>query len=335
MKINIPNQVMPVCYYPTTSLAVDDNAEYIESLITNLSADTRFNTYIKPTQALEFINHELNKTTLLTQVFEQFKRNKSDAVSELNINAIRNILNNKNRFQEIYNVVVDYAMPDMNGLDFCSKITHEFIYKIMLTGEAEYSLAVDALNDRIINQFIKKSEDDVDTQLLNYISDNSKKVFQNSSLDLAIMLAKKTAQEIHHYCLFDPGYIEAVRKIIQDNNICEYYLYDHHGSYLLVNAQGEKKYLFIRNDDVLENLIQLIQKNKMLPTDVIATLKSKEKLFVLNDDKIPNDWEMRRLPVSGSFEGVRKYYYSLCEHVDFDVVKYNIFSYESYLNVAE
>lgn len=70
--------------------------------------------------------------------------------------------------QEPVDVVVsDYLMPGMNGLDFLAAVRERFpdTARIMLTGHADPSVAIDAINRGQIYRFLQKPCDRVELQV--------------------------------------------------------------------------------------------------------------------------------------------------------------------------
>ena len=66
---------------------------------------------------------------------------------------------NKERFGETSVVVVDFAMPQMNGEEFCRKLGQlkgNSVKIIMLTGEADEEMAVRLFNAGVIDKFLRK-----------------------------------------------------------------------------------------------------------------------------------------------------------------------------------
>jgi hypothetical protein len=229
-------------------------------------------------------------------------------------------------------VLVDYAMPEMNGINFCKEINSRKIYRLMLTGEAEYAIAFDAFNHRVIDQFIRKDANDVIALIIKYVSENEKYAFEAESFQVAALLAEQQKISFQEYCLFDPTFIAHFNSIIQFKAICEYYLYDAHGSYLLIDKFGNKNYYLVRDDQYIEKTIATCEK-KNLPPQVIAALKSREKLLLVdNPEEIPSDWQKRLFSIDGHFNGVKKYYYAFSSELPFDEIKYNIYSYDAYLH---
>ena len=54
----------------------------------------------------------------------------------------------RNASREVSVVVVDYFMPEMDGVTFCRRLNNPSIGKILLTGRAEDSVAIEAFNFR-------------------------------------------------------------------------------------------------------------------------------------------------------------------------------------------
>lgn len=69
--------------------------------------------------------------------------------------------------REVSLVISDYNMPRMNGLEFLKSIKTQYphILAIMLTGQAEIQIAVQAINEAGVYKFIQKPWDDQDLKI--------------------------------------------------------------------------------------------------------------------------------------------------------------------------
>ena len=69
--------------------------------------------------------------------------------------------------REVSLVISDYNMPRMNGLDFLKTVKglYPHILAIMLTGQAEIDVAVEAINEAGVYKFIRKPWDDADLKI--------------------------------------------------------------------------------------------------------------------------------------------------------------------------
>ena len=75
------------------------------------------------------------------------KNNEEDASTSLQVNfdQTSSIMSQLQSADMISTVIVDYDMPSQNGIDFCRQLSDLPIKKVMLTGRADYKLAVDSL----------------------------------------------------------------------------------------------------------------------------------------------------------------------------------------------
>jgi DNA-binding NtrC family response regulator len=69
--------------------------------------------------------------------------------------------------REVSLVISDYNMPHMNGLEFLKtvKTLYPHILAIMLTGQAEIQIAVQAINEAGVYKFIQKPWEDTDLKI--------------------------------------------------------------------------------------------------------------------------------------------------------------------------
>lgn len=153
MKSNIP-----LCFYPTQIVFVDDNQEFLDALSAKFSSQFNIKTFDSTESALEYINEYQREAELVAKDEKPKLQGDSDAW-------VKQVLTHKNikrfdemRVKEVSVLVVDYSMPDMNGLEFCEKIKNPAIKKILLTGYATPADAINAFNDNIIHYYLKKND---------------------------------------------------------------------------------------------------------------------------------------------------------------------------------
>ncbi|HQT26105.1 MAG TPA: response regulator, partial [Burkholderiales bacterium] len=80
--------------------------------------------------------------------------------THVDLSRIYHISLNRQRFDMPSVLIIDYAMPQMNGLELCEAVRGLPCKKILLTGQADEKLAVDAFNRKLIDRFIKKNDPD-------------------------------------------------------------------------------------------------------------------------------------------------------------------------------
>ena len=102
---------------------------------------------------------------------------------KLILNSIKRVLRNENyhlltaqsaleglellKQHKIQLVISDQTMPEMTGLEFLKKVKVEYpeILAIMLTGNAEIGIAIDAINEAGVYKFILKPWENTDLQI--------------------------------------------------------------------------------------------------------------------------------------------------------------------------
>ena len=68
---------------------------------------------------------------------------------------------------DVHLVISDQKMPGMNGLDFLKRVKADYpkILTVMLTGQAELEIAMDAINEAGVYKFILKPWNDNDLKI--------------------------------------------------------------------------------------------------------------------------------------------------------------------------
>src|ERR1700677_1218699 len=137
------------CYhYPITVMCLDDDLNLLRSLKILLKKSNPVRDFFSPFTAEAF----LKKAALLAAT--EMQCTETHVIDENHIHqhlqSIQNLIYDARRFEEISTLVVDYFMPGMDGLTFCRNFQENAYVKIMLTGEADQSLAIAAFNEGVI-----------------------------------------------------------------------------------------------------------------------------------------------------------------------------------------
>lgn len=327
-------KTIPNCLCPATVVVVDDDLHYLDALKMILpQEESSYLFFDKTDKALDYLDAiSMNKeffqkwlAALDTQAFEHH-------VLDINIKDLYKEVFNKNRFEQISTVLVDYDMPGMTGLDFCMKIKNPYIQKIMITGAADEHLAVDAFNRRIIDGFIRKQH----PNFLGLIQETVKSAHCNYFSKL--MHVATTAINLQNKqinALEDPVFMDVFNGIVQDHKIVEYYQIESTGSFLMMDADGRDYTLFVYNEDKLAaDYLELSEdlEDELDPTLKEAVLKKEKILCYHNFDKntyLPvSEWHQYLLDAH-KVKGQEVYYYGFRENcVGLD--KENIVSFNAY-----
>lgn len=229
---------MPYLYsYPTTTLLVDDNENFLSTIMTSLSDKHSCVIESHPIKALELIKK--NQLEHNVHFNNQNKHEPDDILAENNqISQITQteefitLSKSPNRHQEITTIILDHDMPGMDGFSFAYNLDKKDISIIMLTGVASHELAVEAFNRGIIDKFLLKDSPNLKLILSQHIEDAKHNFFYNQTRKLACNTPL-------YNILFSAEFSELFSKIIMDYKIIEYYLLNSNGSYLLITEQNE------------------------------------------------------------------------------------------------
>lgn len=299
------------CYkYPTTALLVDDDISFLNNLSAQLIPSLRFEKHDKPKMLLDILNQRDTKHIITDNVIQK-NRDSHDLFGQFtldyNIIELYQYRHSPKKHHEISLAIVDYAMPSMTGIEFCQHINDPSIKKIMLTGKADYQVAVDAFNQGIIDKFILKSEANVIQALNDAILACEHNYFYEKSQALLNSIAHTNS-----YYVADPVIQALIQSHISTLNIHEYYMLDTNGSYLFINSKGELSILLIKSETDLQSYYDIANDNDA-PDTLLKQLASKQAMPLLlteSDYQLPVSNWLNLLHPTNCLQGEKKYYYS-------------------------
>lgn len=273
------NPRMACSYFPTTVLFIDDNSKFLRQLKLDLNMNRLVPLfYNNPFTALQFLEQHqpspfIERCLLQPRDFHHEQRN-----FLIDISKIHEEIYHAERFNEISVLVVDYAMPGMTGIEFIQKVKLPFIKIILLTGEADAKIAVDAFNDGIIHQFIRKDQSDFKVALNSAINTLQEQYFQDLS-ETTIDAITKTPGEPPS-CLNDPTFIEFFNDVCKAHPFTEYYLTEPSGSFVFLDEQGLPSRLLVKGDEEMQTQYELFAySDEKINDDIINALKNRRKVL--------------------------------------------------------
>ena len=241
--------IVPICYWPTTVVIIDDEADFLKSTVDVLQDQSFVKTFVKPEEGISFLN-KVKPKNLLKDFLANEPDDHNDAItnmiedtSKLHLKAYED-----NRFDLVTVVVMDYNFPKQNGLYYIKKIQDPILQKILLTGYAKPEEVIQAFNDRLIDKYIGK-----------YNTDSTEKLMDEIGILKAAYFEKVSLVHLHpdtklFALLSDAKFIKFFNTLIDSNKITEFYLLDPTGGFLLIDANGKMSILAIANDEFIEGL---------------------------------------------------------------------------------
>lgn len=261
LLISALGQLNP-CFRPTTVGVIDDETHFLDSINTLIESDIAFTTYSNSMNALNTFNQSNNDTRFAHQ-------------------NVTDITSNKERFSNLSVLVVDYAMPELDGLTLCESINNPNIKKILLTGVANKESCDRALDNKVIDFFLRKDDEYCESKLNTKIREYQYEYFNKDFNDLSKDILKQ------YPFLKDQLFIYFFNEIVNKNRIYEYYFepaMQHPDfdflppSFILVNFAGNVFRLSIFTDIIIHKLINYCVKHNV--QQEIVTLIRDRKMLV-------------------------------------------------------
>jgi CheY-like chemotaxis protein len=212
--------------YPVTTVFLDDSADFLHAL-RGIFPDEHLNpSFTRPREALEFILSRADRIApgrLSGADYSEFEKKGGSALG-------RDVLMDEVRFEEIAAVVVDYEMPDVDGVEFLASIRHVPCTKILLTGAADEIEAVSAFNAGLIDFYLKKTDPGMTRKLINALAQAKAKHCEQRGY-ISVHDVGST------YC--DPRMLAALNEVVTRERIAEYYWRPDQDAVLTIDQDGQ------------------------------------------------------------------------------------------------
>jgi CheY-like chemotaxis protein len=303
---------------------VDDDLKFAKSFSLWLDQSYPCKEFTKPHEALNYIkalahNPFINHCVMQSEELDADERN-----VKVNIRAIHQEVFNQERYKELSVVVVDYNMPEMNGIEFCRQLAGiPNIKKLMLTGEADNSIAVEAFNNGLIDKFIKKDSNSsmsLHQNVLNAVYELQLKYF----LDLSrpVIDSMRNSPEKMPACFNDPEFASWLYEFLKQHKFVEFYLIENQANFLLLTKHGKLSWLVVRDKKEMADIVQFIDdmiddKPSEAEQNIINAVRSHKAVPFFYSEKdyqaAVQDWGKYMHPCTELKTGRNTYYYSLIE----------------------
>ncbi|WP_039913216.1 response regulator [Cellvibrio mixtus] len=245
---------IPLYFYPTQIVFVDDNREFLDTLSVTFSKHFNVKSFDDTDAALKYINEHQREAQLIANDEKPKLQGDSDAW-------VKQVLTHQNikrfdelRIKEVSVLVVDYSMPSMNGIEFCEKIKNSAIKKILLTGYATPTEAVRAFNNNTIHYYLKKNDENMLHELKEAINQLQHSYFNDLSSSL-----KTEAIDSSTPFFADPKLARYFEEACETLGVSEYY-YLINPSRFELRTRDEKTFsCVIYTEEDIQEHVQILQ----------------------------------------------------------------------------
>lgn len=306
-------KTIPSCFFPTTVLFIDDEPTFLKSLRIELTwSMLTCRLYDNPNDAISYLNEEyqidpFTKRWVQLPDAEDFEHRSVD----VNIQDLYREVYNPERFGQVSAVVVDYNMPGLDGVTFCNQIKDPHVQKILLTGEADEHIAVDAFNKGFIDHYLRKQDRDLSGLLKKAITQAQYRYFLSISKIVTESILNNSSESS---ALKDPVFVKFFLDYVKEKKVAEFYLFESMGSFLLLDGKGNSSSLFLKNRDQMEAVYLEAKDEEELSSSFKETVKQYKKIFcyqMWGDAPFPppSEWE-EHFKKAYELKGQESYYYA-------------------------
>ncbi len=260
--------LLPPYYHPTTVCFVDDNYSFLHSIGIDLPDDWSFISFLTPEEALEFVNQPATLPPLADRCFSMDNSNPEAPLIHMDLQALEQEIKLIDRFKRVSVLLVDYAMPTMNGLEFCEQVANPDIKKALLTGVADEKTAVDAFNRGIIDRYIPKASLASVNNVIPHVEALKQAYFAQYSSRLCSNIALNPPGFLN-----EPHIQDLFNHLIAEHHIVEYYLVTDPYGYLLLRVDGSMLRMVVAQESELAAQAQMMARFDA-PPDLVAQVRS-------------------------------------------------------------
>lgn len=179
------------------------------------------------------------------------------------------------RYALTHACIVDYSMPEMDGLQALAALSDWPGLRVLLTGQADEQVAVDAFNRALIDQFLPKQSSDVAERLLMAL-----RHMPSNANTRASQIWRGTLTPVQNAQLRVPSTARALKQLLESHGFIEHVVLGDPFGILCRNAAGAVRWLQLEPTFGLEELEQLAESVGTEPA-VLAEIRAGRQLIDL------------------------------------------------------
>ncbi len=245
-------------YHPTNVVFIDDDIYILQDLIMLLGLQKKpYQVFDDPREGLVYMDADTYRQSFMRRlthvVDDQIGFSRDVFIKELM---------NPQRYHQVSVLIIDYEMPGMRGLEVCQAMKNPFVKKILLTGVADESIAIEAFNKGLIHQFVCKQSPHLVEHLKQAIDTATEEYFMEIGKIVLKILSDFSQIPT---ALREPGFQAYFDHLLSTQAIEEYYLVEQTGSFMMIDTNQEAYGLLTLTDDLVDVYLE---------TDAAASLSA-------------------------------------------------------------
>lgn len=262
--------------FPTQVVLVDDDPDFLDGIGLILDQDQACRRFRSALEALDFVNEAHRFVGFLQRCYTSYRTGpqESDALTHIDVDKLHLEVLNAFRFQTCSTVVVDYSMPEMNGLEFLQSLDNPYVRKVLLTGQADMATAVHAFNQQLIDQYIDKHDPQLKQKLNSTLRAFHEQYLHNS---FKLLTDPILANNQDRY-LLDPQFQAWFARLRDSLHTVEYYLLDTpHCGFLLLDRNAHCTCMLVWTGDAIDEHLQQLERVRA-PAALLDKVRRRELL---------------------------------------------------------
>jgi FixJ family two-component response regulator len=279
---------VPLFSYPTTVGLVDNDNDFTKTLrrcLNSVGGHPLIETFNTADEVISFASQKARHNHLLDSLISPLDEDVTENyTSNFDIRTLYNAVYDKDRHKNLSVLIMDYAMPNMTGLDVFEQINIPGMQKILLTGVADESIAITAFNQGLIDGYIKKH----DIEMLAKVNATLEASFNRYFLELSRPFETYIdAEDLKKNPLTHDAFRDHFNELIKAHEIEEYYLLQSTGSYLLIDKNKNLKGLYAYGEDFVEVLLES-RESETAEASVLKELEHFKQVLCYYDPACPS-----------------------------------------------
>jgi CheY-like chemotaxis protein len=238
---------LPIYQHPTMTVLVDDSPSFLHSLRFQLGPSFPSIGFSDTTAAIAWLRQHgaapAALAGLLSPSVDTYTFAPQPYNIALHVEQVCGIRRHAQRFLTPSVLVVDYAMPGMDGIQFCEAVRDLPCRKILLTGVADERVAIEAFNRGLIDRYVRKSDAHALDRLEEELTQLQEDFFLAQSEALRMLLS------LHDFSFVnDPAIGGLVRELGARHKIVEHYLFKTPPGFLMYDRDARPWLLAVETE---------------------------------------------------------------------------------------
>jgi CheY-like chemotaxis protein len=256
---------LPLYAHPTLTVLVDDGSSFLKNLPLQAHARKVFH---QADEALAWLTQSPRHARAPLRVQHDLPA----CSVTVDVEGIFRVSSRRERFAVPSVLVVDFYMPHMNGLDFCRALQYLSCKKILLVDAAEERMAIEAMNNGLIDRYVRKQDADALPQLTRQIAQMQQAWFLDQERVAHGLLA------MHEYSFLQCAAVaEVVRQLYLRHGFVEHYIFPQPNGILLIDGAGEAQLMVVETEAGMQAQYE-IARDSGAPRPLLQALEQRQVL---------------------------------------------------------